>query len=78
MGDITEWRPDTTLCDLSISEYNTLRIPSAVHDYDLYADTGRFYEDVKIDGGLQVGDTLGGQDLYIPNDLDVKIMIYGS
>ena len=58
--------------DLSISEYNTLRIPSAVHDYDLYADTGRFYEDVKIDGGLQVGDTsLGGQDLYIPNDLDV-------
>lgn len=40
--------------DLSISEYNTLRLPSAVHDYDLYADTGKFYEDVTIDGTLTV------------------------
>tara|TARA_Y100001938_G_C7983378_1_gene375580 strand:- start:73 stop:846 length:774 start_codon:yes stop_codon:yes gene_type:complete len=58
--------------DLSISEYNTLRLPSAVHDYDLYADTGKFYEDVVIDGTLMVGGiTLGGNDLVIPGDLSV-------
>lgn len=58
--------------DLSISEYNTLRIPSAVKDYDLYADTGTFYEDVNIQGGLTVGNTnLGGSDMSVPNDLDV-------
>lgn len=58
--------------DLSISEYNTLRIPSAVHDYKLYADTGKFYEDVDIDGGLQVGDiAIGGQDMNIPGNLTV-------
>jgi hypothetical protein len=58
--------------DLSISEYNTLRVPSAVHNYDLYVDTGKFYEDVNIDGGLQVGDiALGGSDMNIPGDLNV-------
>lgn len=41
--------------DISISEYNTLRVPSAVHEYDLYCDKGRFYEDVVIDGSLKVG-----------------------
>tara|TARA_B100001093_G_scaffold499980_1_gene549872 strand:- start:358 stop:1095 length:738 start_codon:yes stop_codon:yes gene_type:complete len=41
--------------DLSISEYNTLRIPTAIHNYDLYADKGRFYEDVTIEGTLTVG-----------------------
>ena len=40
--------------DLSISEYNTLRVPSAIHGYDLYADSGTFYEDVTIDGSLDV------------------------
>lgn len=58
--------------DLSISEYNTLRIPSAIKEYDLYADSATFYEDVSIQGGLQVGSTsLGGQDMSIPNDLNV-------
>ena len=38
--------------DFSISEYNTLRLPSAIHDYDLYVDNGKFYEDVEIDGAL--------------------------
>ena len=58
--------------DLSISEYNTLRVPSAVHNYDLYADTGKFYEDVNIDGGLQVGEiALGGRDMNIPGNLVV-------
>ena len=56
--------------DLSISEYNTLRLPSAVHDYDLYVDQGHFYENVVIDGSLTVGGiSLGGSDLSIPGDL---------
>lgn len=55
--------------DFSISDYNTLRLPSAVHDYDLYADEGKFYENVVIDGTLNVGDTLiGGEDMSIPGD----------
>ena len=58
--------------DLSISDYNTLRIPSAVHNYDLYVDSGRFYENVIIDGTLTVGTTtLGGTDLGVSGDLDV-------
>ena len=55
--------------DFSISDYNTLRLPSAVHDYDLYADKGKFYEDVVIDGTLNVGSTtIGGNDMSIPGD----------
>ena len=58
--------------DLSISEYNTLRLPSAVHNYDLYVDQGKFYEDVVIDGGLTVGNiSLGGSNLSIPGDINV-------
>lgn len=58
--------------DFSISDYNTLRLPSAIHDYDLYADQGRFYEDVLIDGSLTAGGiTLSGNDLVIPGDLSV-------
>ena len=57
--------------DLSISEYNTLRLPSAVHDYDLYADKGTFYEDVNVDGTLTVSGTVfGGQDLSVPGNLE--------
>ena len=44
--------------DFSISNYNTLRIPSAIHDYDLYADSGKFYEDVTIDGTLTVDNVI--------------------
>lgn len=46
--------------DLSISNYNTLRIPSAVHNYDLYVDNATVYEDLTIkgtaslDGDIQV------------------------
>ena len=58
--------------DLSISEYNTLRIPSAVKDYDLYVDNGTFYEDVNIHGGLSVGGTtIGGSDMSVPSNLNV-------
>jgi hypothetical protein len=58
--------------DISISENNTLRVPSAVHEYDVYADNGKFYEDVVIDGGLKIGDmALGGatDDIVIGGDL---------
>lgn len=40
--------------DFSISQYNTLRIPSAVHNYDLYVDEARIYENCVIDGDLTV------------------------
>jgi len=36
--------------DLSISNYNTLRIPSAIHNYNLYVDDARVYGDLTIDG----------------------------
>lgn len=58
--------------DFSISEHNTLRIPSAIQEYDLYVDNAKFYEEVVIDGGLLVGATsIGGTDMSIPGDLDV-------
>ena len=57
--------------DFSISEYNTLRLPSAVHDYDLYVDKGRFYEDVVIDGVLTAGSINidGGVDMSPGGDI---------
>lgn len=62
--------------DLSISDYNTLRIPSAVKDYDLYADTGKFYEDVVIDGTLTIGTTsIGGSNISIPGDVTCNKVI---
>ena len=58
--------------DFSISDYNTLRIPSAIHNYDLYADTGKFYEDLSVDGTLSIGSIeLGGNNLTLPGDLSV-------
>lgn len=58
--------------DLSISEYNTIRIPSAVHDYDLFADKGRFYEDVIIDGNLTCTSVnISGGGLNITPDGDI-------
>jgi hypothetical protein len=44
--------------DLSISNHNTLRIPTAIHGYDLYADTGKLYEGLTVDGDVTVGGTL--------------------
>jgi hypothetical protein len=60
--------------DLSISEYNTLRLPSAIHDYDLYADKGRFYEDVIIDGVLTAGaiNVDGGVDMSPDGDITTE------
>lgn len=36
--------------DISISNYNTLRIPSAIHNYDLYVDNATIYENLTIEG----------------------------
>jgi len=57
--------------DISISEYNTLRIPSAISDYDLYVDKGRFYEDVVVDGVLTAGSINidGGVDMSPDGDI---------
>ena len=58
--------------DLSISEYNTLRIPTAIHEYDVYADKGKFYEDVEIDGALVAATlSLGGGGFDISSDGDI-------
>ena len=40
--------------DLSISNYNTLRIPSAVHNYNLYVDNATIYENLIIKGNTQL------------------------
>lgn len=44
--------------DFSISNYNTLRIPSAIHDYNLYVDDARIYGDITIDGSTNLGGTV--------------------
>jgi hypothetical protein len=43
---------------------NKVRLPISVKDYNLYADTGKFYEDVTIDGSVSIGQGISG-------DLDV-------
>ncbi len=58
--------------DISISEYNTLRIPSAVHEYDLYVDSAVFYEDVDIRGNLTMGGSAFGEDINIPGDITCR------
>jgi len=62
--------------DLSISDYNTVRIPSAIHGYNVYADGGIFYENVTIHGSLNVsgqlfGSSSGTGTTDIPADLSV-------
>ena len=60
--------------DLSISEYNTLRIPSAIHNYDLFADKGLFYEDVTIKGVLTAASVeIDGGGLNITPDGDLTV-----
>lgn len=70
--DTLEW--DTLLQDSRTRPYvdlqlypdaNKVRLPISVKDYDLYADTGRFYEDVVIDGNTSIGGGISG-------DLDVE------
>lgn len=60
--------------DLSISEYNTLRLPSAIHEYDLFCDNATFYEDVVIEGSIEIGGTggasIGSQNITIPGDIN--------
>ena len=69
--DTLEW--DSLLQDGRIRPYvdiqlypdaNKVRLPISVKDYDLFADTGKFYEDVVIDGSVSIGQGISG-------DLDV-------
>lgn len=46
--------------DFSISDYNTIRLPSAIDGYDLYVDNGTVYEDLTIKGKLIVGTSVLG------------------
>ena len=55
--------------DFSISEYNTLRIPSAVHNYNLYVDNARVYGDLTIDGDANLGGTVEFSGTIIPSSI---------
>lgn len=47
---------------------NKIRLPIAVNEYDLFVDTGKFYEDVSIDGSVSIGGGVAG-DLNITGEL---------
>lgn len=53
--------------DFSISNYNTLRIPSAVHNYNLYVDNARVYGDLTIDGNANLKGTVGVNGTIVPD-----------
>lgn len=54
--------------DISISQYNTLRVPSAVHNYDLYVDTAKIYENLEVDGDLVASGTFTIGAILSPDD----------
>jgi len=47
---------------------NKVRLPISVKDYNLYADNGKFYEDVTIDGSVSIGQGIRG-DLDVAGNL---------
>ena len=53
--------------DFSISNYNTLRIPSAVHNYNLYVDDARVYGDLIIDGNANLNGTVAVTGTIVPS-----------
>lgn len=55
--------------DFSISNYNTLRIPSAVHNYNLYVDDARVYGDLIIDGDANLSGTVEFTGTIIPSSI---------
>lgn len=58
--------------DLSISNYNTLRIPSAVHDYDLYVDNAIIYEDLTIHGKTSFEGEVRANGKFIPTEIELN------
>lgn len=68
--------------DISISSYNTLRIPSAIHNYDLYVDSATIYENLTIHGSTSFSgqisvsgeielDSVSSDNFSISNDGDI-------
>jgi hypothetical protein len=55
--------------DFSISNYNTLRIPSAVHNYNLYVDDARVYGDLTIDGDTNLNGTVEVTGTIVPSSI---------
>jgi hypothetical protein len=61
--------------DLSISNYNTLRVPSAIHNYDLYVDDATVYGDLVIhgevtfSGEIEVSGSLNSVDITASGDI---------
>lgn len=53
--------------DLSISNYNTVRVPSAIHNYDLYVDKAVIYEDITIHGSIITTGDFGIKSLSSDN-----------
>lgn len=53
--------------DLSISEYNTLRLPVATHDYNLYVDDARIYGNLIVDGSFNFNSNLSITELSSDN-----------
>jgi len=58
--------------DLSISNYNTLRIPSAVHDYDLYVDNAIVYENLTIFGATNLEGELKVTGKISPQEIEIN------
>jgi len=57
--------------DLSISQYNTLRIPSAVHNYNLYVDDARIYGNLVVDGAISMGGDVSVTGTIAPTKITV-------
>lgn len=70
--------------DLSISSYNTLRVPSAVHNYDLYVDNATIYEDLTIHGNtnfsgqIQITGQLEVDSISATGDIETTGNITGT
>jgi hypothetical protein len=57
--------------DLSISSYNTLRIPSAVHNYNLYVDDATVYGDLNIHGNTNLSGDISVTGAINPTEITV-------
>ena len=58
--------------DLSISSYNTLRVPSAIHNYDLYVDNATIYENLTIHGSTTLGGSVSVTGTISPSEFQIS------
>lgn len=52
--------------DITLEGSNTIRVPSAVHQYQLYVDTAKIYDDAEVDGTLTAGVIRGVNHTHTP------------